>query len=156
MSRLQDELFCGVDGVALVALCYPADSALHLSAYWATLIGKIMCLAMVAWHWIWYGICEDFEPWTFVILPWWICDGYVSDAKVHQATAAGVHAVLSWDKMPWFWVGTDNFVGRRYCGASAGSGGFIFGFCLSLKNQKTCFLDYHLAMVFAASLLFFP
>ena len=26
----------------------PADSALHLSAYWVTLIGKIMCLAMVA------------------------------------------------------------------------------------------------------------
>src|SRR5690606_19158689 len=26
----------------------PADSALYLSAYWVTLIGKIMCLALVA------------------------------------------------------------------------------------------------------------
>ena len=26
----------------------PQDSALHLSAYWVTLIGKIMCLALVA------------------------------------------------------------------------------------------------------------
>lgn len=26
----------------------PADSTLHLSAYWVTLIGKIMCLALVA------------------------------------------------------------------------------------------------------------
>ena len=26
----------------------PVDSAFHLSAYWVTLIGKIMCLALVA------------------------------------------------------------------------------------------------------------
>ena len=32
----------------LLHLAVPADSALHLSGYWVTLLGKIMCYAIVA------------------------------------------------------------------------------------------------------------
>ena len=51
----------GVDGVALVAFA-AADSALHLSTYWVTLIGKIMCFGDGCGFGLGMGICGDFEP----------------------------------------------------------------------------------------------
>ena len=54
----------------------PVDSAFHLSAYWVTLIGKIMCLALVALAldlvWGYAGILS--------LGHWWLRVWYVSDA----------------------------------------------------------------------------
>ena len=55
----------------------PVDSAFHLSAYWVTLIGKIMCLALVA-----LALCRHFKPRPWLVLcPWWLRVWYVSDAS---------------------------------------------------------------------------
>ncbi len=60
----------------------PVDSAFHLSAYWVTLIGKIMCLALVALalDLVW-GVCRHFKPRPWLVLcPRRLRLWYVSDA----------------------------------------------------------------------------
>ena len=89
----------------------PADSALHLSAYWVTLIGKIMCLAMVALAldlvWGYAGILSLGHGLYFAL------GGYAMGMYLmRQASGNSLPEFmrfLSWDKMPWFWAGTDNF-----------------------------------------------
>lgn len=137
----------------------PADSALHLSAYWVTLIGKIMCLAMVALAldlvWGYAGILSLGHGLYFAL------GGYAMGMYLmRQASGNSLPEFmrfLSWDKMPWFWAGTDNFAWAVILVVLVPAVvAFIFGFfAFRSKIKDVYFSIITQAMVFAASLLFF-
>ena len=119
----------------------PADSALHLSAYWVTLIGKIMCLAMVALAldlvWGYAGILSLGHGLYFAL------GGYAMGMYLmRQASGNSLPEFmrfLSWDKMPWFWAGTDNFAWAAILVVLVPAlVAFIFGFLPFAQKSKTC------------------
>ncbi len=117
----------------------PADSALYLSAYWVTLIGKIMCLALVALAldlvWGYTGILSLGHGLYFAL------GGYAFGMYLmrrigrrgHYLTLCASSVGL---KLPWYWVGTEYFAWVTCpCGFSAGLHCLYFWFlCFPLKN----------------------
>ncbi|KAF7276640.1 hypothetical protein GWI33_010002, partial [Rhynchophorus ferrugineus] len=121
----------------------PPDSPMYLSAYWVTLIGKIMCLAMVALAldlvWGYAGILSLGHGLYFAL------GGYAFGMYLMRQSAGDglpdFMRFLSWTEMPWYW---------------AGIVAFIFGFfAFRSKIKGVYFSIITQAMVFAAALLFF-
>ena len=137
----------------------PADSALHLSAYWVTLIGKIMCLAMVALAldlvWGYAGILSLGHGLYFAL------GGYAFGMYLmRQSTGDGLPdfmRFLSWTELPWYWVGTEYFLWSAILVMLLpGLVAFIFGFFpFRSKIKGVYFSIITQAMTFAAALLFF-
>lgn len=90
----------------------PVDSAFHLSAYWVTLIGKIMCLALVALAldlvWGYAGILSLGHGLYFAL------GGYAFGMYLMRQTAGDslpdFMRFLSWTELPWYWVGSNHFL----------------------------------------------
>lgn len=119
----------------------PADSTLHLSAYWVTLIGKIMCLALVALAldlvWGYAGILSLGHGLYFAL------GGYAFGMYLmRQSAGEGIPdfmRFLSWTEVPWFWVGTEYFLwSLALVVLVPGIIAFIFGFLLSVRKLRAC------------------
>ncbi|MCH4246713.1 urea ABC transporter permease subunit UrtC [Acinetobacter populi] len=137
----------------------PPDSAMHLSAYWVTLIGKIMCLAMVALAldlvWGYAGILSLGHGLYFAL------GGYAFGMYLMRQSAGDglpdFMRFLSWTEMPWYWAGTQHFWWAIILVVLVpGLVAFIFGFfAFRSKIKGVYFSIITQAMVFAAALLFF-
>ena len=103
--------------VPVLHLVVPADSALHLSSYSVTLIGKYMCYALlaVAVDLIW-GYCGilSLGHTAFFALGGYAMGMYL----MRQVGTRGVYGdpllpdfmvFLNWKELPWFWQGMDHF-----------------------------------------------
>ena len=137
----------------------PSDSALHLSAYWVTLIGKIMCLALVALAldlvWGYAGILSLGHGLYFAL------GGYAFGMYLMRQSAGDglpdFMRFLSWTELPWFWVGTEHFLwSLALVVLVPGIIAFVFGFfAFRSKIKGVYFSIITQAMTFAAALLFF-
>ena len=103
--------------VPLLNLAVPADSALHLSTYWVTLLGKYLCYALLAVAidliWGYCGILSRGHTAFFAL------GGYAMGMYLmRQIGDRGVYGnpdlpdfmvFLNWDSLPWYWTGFDQF-----------------------------------------------
>jgi urea transport system permease protein len=115
-------LLAALAGIAIVVpvlnLALPASSALHLSAFGVTLIGKYLCYAMLALAldliWGYCGILSLGHAAFFSL------GGYAMGMYLmRQIGPRGVYGdpvlpdfmvFLNWKSLPWFWRGFDNFL----------------------------------------------
>lgn len=135
------------------------DSAFYLSAYWITLIGKIMCLALVALAldlvWGYAGILSLGHGLYFAL------GGYAFGMYLMRESAGDglpdFMRFLSWTELPWYWVGTEHFAWAMILVLSVPAlVAFIFGFfAFRSKIKGVYFSIITQAMTFAAALLFF-
>jgi ABC-type branched-chain amino acid transport system, permease component len=133
--------------------CITADSALHLSAYWVTLIGKIMCLALVALAldlvWGYAGILSLGHGLYFAL------GGYAFGMYLmREAAGDGLPdfmRFLSWTELPWYWMGTEHIVwALALVVLVPGLIAFIFGFfAFRSKIKGVYFSIITQAMTFA-------
>lgn len=137
----------------------PETSSLHLSAYWVTLIGKIMALAMVALAldlvWGYAGILSLGHGLYFAL------GGYAFGMYLTRETAGDAlpdfMRFLSWTEMPWYWARTQHFWwAMALVVLVPGLVAFIFGyFAFRSKIKGVYFSIITQAMTYAAALLFF-
>src|SRR5207247_8766325 len=100
----------------LLHLTVPADSALHISDYWVTLIGKIMCYAIVALamdviggysgilslgHGLFFALGG--YAMGMYLMRWIGPDG------VSQSALPGFMVFLDWTRSRWYWSFTEHF-----------------------------------------------
>lgn len=89
----------------------PADNPLAISTYTLTLVGKILCYAIVAVAldlvWGYAGLLSLGHGLFFAL------GGYAMGMYLmRQAAGDGLPAFmsfLSWNELPWFWAGTQHF-----------------------------------------------
>jgi urea transport system permease protein len=111
----------GIAAVLLVVpvlnLLVPADAALHLSSYWVSLLGKYLCLALLALAldlvWGYAGILSLGHGAFFAL------GGYAMGMYLmRQIGERGVYGhpvlpdfmvFLNWPELPWYWYGFDSF-----------------------------------------------
>ena len=137
----------------------PADSSLYLSAYWVTLIGKIMCLALVALAldlvWGYAGILSLGHGVYFAL------GGYAFGMYLMREASGNelpeFMRFLSWTELPWYWLGTEYMLWALVLVVLVpGVVAFIFGyFAFRSKIKGVYFSIITQAMTFAAALLFF-
>ncbi|MDQ8022423.1 MAG: urea ABC transporter permease subunit UrtC [Moraxellaceae bacterium] len=150
--------------VPILNLVVPEDSAFHLSTYWVTLIGKIMCYAIVALAmdlvWGYTGILSLGHG-IFFALGGYAMGMYLMRAigreGNYQSDLPDFMVFLNWKELPWYWVGTDSFL---YCMALVvlvpGILALIFGyFAFRSRIKGVYFSIITQALTFAAMLLFF-
>lgn len=137
----------------------PESSSLHLSGYFITLMGKILCYALVALAldlvWGYAGILSLGHGLYFAL------GGYA--IGMYLMRAANPDALppfmvfLDWHKLPWYWTGTNHFWwSALLVVALPGLLAFVFGyFAFRSKIKGVYFSIITQAMTFAATLLFF-
>jgi urea transport system permease protein len=158
-----------VAGVLFVAfpllnLVVPASSPFHVSAYWVTLIGKIMCYAIVALAmdliWGYAGILSLGHGLFFAL------GGYAFRMYLMREIGAdGQYRVnmpdfmvfLDWKEFPWQWWNSDQF---WWCALLAGLVpgllALVFGyFAFRSRVKGVYFSIITQALTYAAMLLFF-
>jgi urea transport system permease protein len=93
------------------------DSALHVSAYAITLIGKIMCYAIVAvaMDLIWgYGGILSLGHGLFFALGGYAFGMYlmrqIGRDGSYQSDLPDFMVFLDWKELPWYWAGSDSFL----------------------------------------------
>ncbi|HKO88013.1 MAG TPA: urea ABC transporter permease subunit UrtC [Burkholderiales bacterium] len=148
----------------LLNLAVDADSVFHVSDYSVTLIGKIMCYAMVALAmdliWGYTGILSLGHG-LFFALGGYAMGMYLMRAigrdGVYKSDLPDFMVFLDWKELPWYWAGTDSFL---YCLLLAvlvpGLLAFIFGyFAFRSRIKGVYFSIITQALTFAAMLFFF-
>ena len=148
----------------LLNLTVPADSALHISDYWVTLLGKIMCYAIVALAmdliWGYTGILSLGHG-LFFALGGYAMGMYlmrsIGHDGVYQSDLPDFMVFLDWKKYPWYWSFTDHF---GYAVAlvvlAPGLLAFLFGFFAFRSRIKGVYFSIITqALTYAFMLLFF-
>jgi len=148
----------------LLGLAIPEGHALHLSAYWVTLIGKIMCLAIVALAldlvWGYAGILSLGHGLFFAL------GGYAMGMHLmrqigregqYQADLPDFMVFLDWKQLPWHWSMSDQFWwAAALVVLVPGLLAFVFGFFAFRSRIKGVYFSIITqALTFAAMLLFF-
>ncbi|TWI58361.1 urea transport system permease protein [Pseudomonas duriflava] len=156
-------------GIAAVALAIlialpllsllPNDHPLQVSAYTLTLVGKILCYAIVALAldlvWGYAGLLSLGHGVFFAL------GGYAMGMYLmRQASGEGIPAFmtfLSWTEIPWFWAGTQHFLWALCLVVLApGLLAFVFGFFAFRSRIKGVYFSIMTqALTFAGMLLFF-
>ena len=137
----------------------PATHPLAISTYTLTLVGKILCYAVVAVAldlvWGYAGLLSLGHGLFFAL------GGYAMGMYLmRQAAGEGLPAFmsfLSWRELPWFWTGTDYFV-WALCLSMLVPGllALIFGFfAFRSKIKGVDFSIMTQALTYAGMLLFF-
>src|SRR5512134_100307 len=100
----------------ILALAVPASSPFHVSAYWVTLIGKIMCYAIVAlaMDLIWgYAGILSLGHGLFFALGGYAMGMYLMRSigrdGVYKSDLPDFMVFLDWKAYPWYWSFTDQF-----------------------------------------------
>ncbi|SOQ06719.1 amino acid ABC transporter permease [Pseudomonas syringae pv. avii] len=137
----------------------PADNSFQVSAYTLTLVGKILCYAIVALAldlvWGYAGLLSLGHGLFFAL------GGYAMGMYLmRQAAGDGLPAfmtLLSWTELPWYWAGTDNFLWAMCLVVLApGLLALVFGFFAFRSRIKGVYFSIMTqALTFAGMLLFF-
>ena len=153
--------------VALPALhlLVPASSALHLSDYTVTLVGKILCYATVALAmdlvWGYTGILSLGHGLFFAL------GGYAMGMYLMRAIGRdGVYGdpvlpdfmvFLDWKHLPWYWLGSNHFLQQALLAVLVPALlAFVFGwFAFRSRIRGVYFSIITQALTYAAMLLFF-
>ena len=148
----------------LLNLWVPAGHPLHLSAFWVTLIGKIMCFAIVAVAldlvWGYAGILSLGHGLFFAL------GGYAMGMYLmrqigregqYQAELPDFMVFLDWKELPWHWALTEHFWWAMFLVVAVpGVLAFVFGyFAFRSRVKGVYFSIITQALTFAAMLLFF-
>ena len=121
--------------VALLNLAVPESSPFHLSTYWVTLVGKIMCYAIVAiaMDLIW-GYCGilSLGHGLFFALGGYAMGMYlmrqIGREGQYQSNLPDFMVFLDWKEFPWQWWGTDHFLWAAFLVVAVpGLIAFVFG-----------------------------
>jgi len=173
LSRFPSHLLWIAIGVAAIVLfvvfpvcnlIVPANSALHISDYTVTLLGKIMCYAMVALAmdliWGYTGILSLGHG-LFFALGGYAMGMYlmrsIGHEGVYQSDLPDFMVFLDWKAYPWYWSFTQHF---WYCAMLVvlvpGLLAFVFGyFAFRSRIKGVYFSIITQAMTYATMLLFF-
>jgi len=150
--------------VPLGNLAVPEGSAFHVSIYWVTLIGKIMCYAIVALAmdliWGYCGILSLGHGLFFAL------GGYgMGMYLMRQIGREGQYKMdmpdfmvfLDWKEFPWQWWNTDHFWwAMLLVVAVPGVIAFVFGyFAFRSRIKGVYFSIITQALTYAAMLMFF-
>lgn len=149
--------------IPVLNLVVPEGSALHLSDYTVSLLGKILCYAMVALAmdlvWGYTGILSLGHGIFFAL------GGYAFGMYLMRQSANGDGAnqlpnfmvFLDWHEYPWYWAGSDSFLFTLLLVVLApGLLAFIFGwFAFRSRIKGVYFSIITQAMTYAFMLLFF-
>ena len=148
----------------LLNLAVPPDSPFHVSAYWVTLLGKIMCYAIVAiaMDLIWgYAGILSLGHGLFFALGGYAFGMYLmrqigSDGQYRQPMPDFM-VFLDWKEFPWQWWSSDSF---WWCAMLVvvvpGLLAFVFGyFAFRSRVKGVYFSIITQALTYAAMLLFF-
>src|SRR5215467_1655587 len=148
----------------ILHLIVPADSALHLSDYWVTLIGKIMCYAIVAlaMNLIWgYAGILSLGHGLFFALGGYAMGMYlmrsIGHDGVYHSDLPDFMVFLDWKAYPWYWSFTDHFwYSALLVVLAPGLLAFVFGFFAFRSRVKGVYFSIITqALTFAFMLLFF-
>ena len=150
--------------VPILHLAVPPGSPLHLSDYALTLVGKILCYAIVAvaMDLIWgYGGILSLGHGVFFALGGYAFGMYLMrgigvDGSYHS-NLPDFMVVLDWRKLPWYWLGTDHFLGAVVLVLTIPALlAFIFGyFAFRSRIRGVYFSIITQALTYAVMLLFF-
>ena len=142
----------------------PEGSALHLSAFWITLIGKIMCYAIVALAmdliWGYTGILSLGHGLFFALggycMGMYLMRQIGRDGQYH-ADLPDFMVFLDWKAFPWHWWNTEHFWWAALLVVLVpGTLAFIFGFfAFRSRIRGVYFSIITQALTYAAMLLFF-
>jgi urea transport system permease protein len=145
-------------------LVVPADSAWHLSDFTVTLIGKIMCYAIVALAmdliWGYTGILSLGHG-TFFALGGYAMGMYlmrsIGTEGVYHSNLPDFMVFLDWKAYPWYWSFTEHFwYAALLVVLVPGLLAFVFGFFAFRSRIKGVYFSIITqAMTFAFMLLFF-
>src|ERR1700704_1841155 len=148
----------------LLNLVVPAASPFHVSAYWVTLIGKIMCYAIVAlaMDLIWgYAGILSLGHGLFFALGGYAFGMYLmrqigADGQ-YRANMPDFMVFLDWKEFPWQWWNSDQFWWAMLLIVLApGLLAFVFGyFAFRSRVKGVYFSIITQALTYAAMLLFF-
>ena len=153
-------LAIGLTALALPLLhLLPGEHALHVSSYTLTLVGKILCYAVVALAldlvWGYAGLLSLGHGLFFAL------GGYAMGMYLMRQSAGdglpAFMAFLSWSELPWYWLGTEHFL-WALCLVVALPGllAFVFGyFAFRSRIKGVYFSIMTQALTFAGMLLFF-
>jgi urea transport system permease protein len=148
----------------LLNLAVPEGNPLHVSTYWVTLIGKIMCYAIVALAmdlvWGYAGILSLGHGLFFAL------GGYafgmylmrqIGREGQYQSTLPDFMVFLDWKEFPWQWWNTDQFWWAILLVVLVpGLLAYVFGyFAFRSRVKGVYFSIITQALTFAAMLLFF-
>ena len=137
----------------------PASNSLQVSAYTLTLVGKILCYAIVALAldlvWGYAGLLSLGHGLFFAL------GGYAMGMYLmREAAGDGLPAFmtfLSWTELPWYWMGTQHFLWAMCLVVLApGLLALAFGFFAFRSRIKGVYFSIMTqALTFAGMLLFF-
>lgn len=137
----------------------PADNPLQVSAYTLTLVGKILCYAIVALAldlvWGYAGLLSLGHGLFFAL------GGYAMGMYLmRQSAGDGLPAFMSflaWNELPWYWYGTSSFLWALCLVVLApGLLALAFGFFAFRSRIKGVYFSIMTqALTFAGMLLFF-
>ena len=150
--------------VPILHLAVPPGSPLHLSDYALTLVGKILCYAIVAvaMDLIWgYGGILSLGHGVFFALGGYAFGMYLMrgiglDGSYHS-NLPDFMVFLDWKKLPWYWLGTDHFLWAVVLVLTVPALlAFIFGyFAFRSRIRGVYFSIITQALTYAVMLLFF-
>jgi urea transport system permease protein len=150
--------------IPLLSLAVPPGSALHVSQYWVTLSGKIMCYAIVAvaMDLVWgYAGILSLGHGLFFALGGYAMGMYlmrqIGREGQYQSDLPDFMVFLDWKALPWQWWNSDQF---WWCAALVvlvpGLLAWVFGFFAFRSRVKGVYFSIITqALTFAAMLLFF-
>ncbi|MCH2220437.1 MAG: urea ABC transporter permease subunit UrtC, partial [Dechloromonas sp.] len=150
--------------VPVLHLAVPEDSAFHVSTYAITLVGKIMCYALVAvaMDLIWgYGGILSLGHGLFFALGGYAFGMYlmrqIGRDGSYQSDLPDFMVFLDWKELPWFWVGSDNIGWMAFLVLAVPAlVAFVFGyFAFRSRIKGVYFSIITQALTYAAMLLFF-
>ncbi|MCB1938183.1 MAG: urea ABC transporter permease subunit UrtC [Rhodocyclaceae bacterium] len=159
-------IFAAIAWIAIPAahLLLPESSPFHVSAYTVTLLGKILCYAVVAvaMDLIWgYAGILSLGHGVFFALGGYAFGMYL----MRQIGTDGSYGValpdfmvfLDWKALPWFWVGSDSFLWALIMVVAVpGLLAFVFGwFAFRSRIKGVYFSIITQALTYATMLLFF-
>src|SRR5438094_5311083 len=148
----------------LCNLVVPATSALHISDYTVTLLGKIVCYAIVALAmdliWGYTGILSLGHGLFFALggyaMGMYLMRSIGTDG-VYGSTIPDFMVFLDWKQLPWYWLGSQRFLQACLYGVLApGLLALVFGFfAFRSRIRGVYFSIITQALTFAFMLLFF-
>ncbi len=151
-------------GVPVLNLVVPADSALHLSDYLVSLLGKILCYAICALAmdliWGYTGILSLGHGLFFALggyaMGMYLMRQIGSDGQ-YRLPMPDFMVFLNWKEFPWHWALSDSFIFQLALVVLVpGLLAFVFGyFAFRSRIKGVYFSIITQALTFAAMLLFF-
>jgi urea transport system permease protein len=150
--------------VPVLNLMVPEGSALHLSDFYVTLLGKILCYAICALAmdliWGYTGILSLGHGLFFALggyaMGMYLMRQIGTDGQ-YKSEMPDFMVFLNWKEFPWHWAGSDSFIVQMLLVVLVpGLLAFVFGyFAFRSRIKGVYFSIITQALTFAAMLLFF-